>query len=92
VDWNRVSKTPRIVTEGIYRTEIYTGGAAEVRLTEIKYRGHDTYDCATKEKIWYDFFVRLSRENYPPQTTTVKHTEWQHLIDTGFMGGIYGAE
>jgi polyhydroxybutyrate depolymerase len=61
MDWNNVNKTPTVVVDGIYKTEIYTGGDAEVRFTEIRDRGHDTYDPDTTAKIWYDFFVRFSR-------------------------------
>jgi len=32
IDWNKVDKTPAYVTEGDYKTEIYTGGDAEVAL------------------------------------------------------------
>jgi len=62
IDWNHVNKTPKIVTERAYTTEIYTGGDAEVRFTEIKNRGHNTYDLGTARKIWNDFFSRLSRD------------------------------
>lgn len=62
IDWNKVDKTPKYVNEGGYKTEIYTGGDAEVRLTEIIETSHtDTYDLNTASKIWYDFFVRFSR-------------------------------
>ena len=62
IEWNHVNKTPKIVTEGAYTTEIYAGGDAEVRFTEIKNRGHNTYDLGTARKIWNDFFSRLSRD------------------------------
>lgn len=62
MDWNKVNKTPTYVTEGIYKTEIYTGGEAEVRFTEIYNRGHDTYDPNTTAKIWHDFFTQISSE------------------------------
>jgi len=62
LDWNHASKTPRTVTDGIYTTEIYTGGYAEVRYTTIENRGHNTYDSQTAKKIWGDFFSRISRE------------------------------
>jgi len=62
IDWNHANENPEIVTEGAYTTEIFTGGDAEVRFTEIKNRGHDTYDLGTATKIWNDFFSRLSRE------------------------------
>jgi len=61
---NHANNLPSTVVSGIYRTEIYSGGNAEVRHTEIAGRGHSTsYDRATTQMIWLDFFVRFSRED-----------------------------
>jgi len=73
ISLNHASNGPTIVVNGSYRTEIYTGGSAEVRHTEIAGRGHATsYDHTTAQMIWFDFFVRFSRESgqineQPPQ-------------------------
>jgi poly(3-hydroxybutyrate) depolymerase len=62
---DHVENTSRVITEGGYTTEIYTGGYAEVWHTEIAGRGHESYDRNTARMIWYDFFVRFSREAIP---------------------------
>ena len=60
---NHASNAPTTVVSGSYRTEIYAGGDAEVRRTEIAGRGHATsYDHTTAQMTWFDFFVRFSRE------------------------------
>jgi len=61
VELNRDSTVPQVVTEGTYTTEIYTGGDAEVRYTEIKEGGHDSYRRGTTQKIWYEFFKNQTR-------------------------------
>ncbi len=60
--WNHCNVSAQVYDEGIYRTEVYGDGRAEVRYTEIKDRGHGTYDFKTAAKIWYDFFSQLTRE------------------------------
>lgn len=66
IDWNKVGATPTYVNEGLYKTEIYTGGFAEVRFTEIFETVHTyTYDIGTARKIWYDFFVRFNKSASP---------------------------
>jgi len=60
---NHASNTSTTVVSGSYKTEIYVDGDAEVRHTEIAGRGHATsYDHTTAQMIWFDFFVRFSRE------------------------------
>jgi polyhydroxybutyrate depolymerase len=60
---NHANNTPTTVASGIYKTEIYAGGDAEARHTEIAGRGHATsYDHTTARMIWFDFFMRFSRE------------------------------
>jgi poly(3-hydroxybutyrate) depolymerase len=63
VGLNKDNETPHTVTQGLYETEIYSEGNAEVRYTEIKNRGHDTYYHETASKIWYEFFKNLSRNS-----------------------------
>jgi poly(3-hydroxybutyrate) depolymerase len=65
VGLNKDNETPQIITEGLYKIEIYTEGNAEVRYTEIKNRGHDTYNHETASKIWNEFFKNLSRNSTP---------------------------
>jgi len=60
---DHASNVPTTMVSGIYKTQIYTGGSAEVRHTEIAGRGHSTsYDHTTAQMIWLDFFARFSRE------------------------------
>jgi len=61
VELNKDAKNPQVITEGLYITEIYTSGDAEVRYTEIKDGNHDSYRHGTTQKIWYEFFNNLSR-------------------------------
>jgi len=61
VELNRDSEVPQVVAEGAYTTEIYAGGDAEVRYTEIKEGDHDSYRLGTTRQIWYEFFKNLRR-------------------------------
>ena len=61
VELDKDSEVPQLVTEGKYMTEIYVGGDAEVRYTEIKDGSHDSYRIGTTQKIWFEFFKNLRR-------------------------------
>ena len=61
MELNKDAKIPQVITEGLYITEIYTSGDAEVRYTEIKDGNHDSYMHGTTQKIWYEFFKNLRR-------------------------------
>lgn len=61
VGLNKDSMVPQVGTESKYTTEIYTGGDAEVRYTEIKDGTHDSYRIETTRKIWYEFFKNQRR-------------------------------
>lgn len=75
IDWNKAGKNPTYENEGIYKTEIYTGGYAEVRFTEIFETVHTyTYDSQTASKIWYDFFMGFRR------SASVEPVFWGYLV------------
>jgi predicted peptidase len=61
VKLDKDNEIPQVITEGLFLTEIYAGGDAEVRYTEIKDGNHDSYRYGTTQKTWYEFFKNLRR-------------------------------
>ena len=60
IDCNGCSPTPELLIEGRYNTEIYSGGEAEFRFTELV-GGEHPLDLSAANIIWKDFFSRFAR-------------------------------
>ena len=64
--FNQVNPTPQntTTTDGTYnyKTQIYTGGTAEVRFTEVANQSHP-YQTEYSTQIWNNFFSRMTRSS-----------------------------